>query len=491
MKISFSDKFNSNDNLVIIYSNKNLLLKKNKLSMTVKYLIEKVEKLKKSKESFTEFFTIPDGKQIKKVLISKIKPKSGTSYTEALAGRILSQLERNNIEKVTVIIEVDSNRKDLLKSIKDLTYGFLMKDYRFEKYKTITKKDFKILSISFAFVATQSEKRILENHIQMVKGIYLTRDLVSEPANELYPEKFVQLCNVLKKVGIKSEILNEKQIKKLGMNALMGVAQGSVKPPRVLVMKWNGKKDKNFANPLSFIGKGVTFDTGGISIKPSGGMEDMKWDMGGAAVTAAIMKYLSEINPKLSYAGIVGLVENMPSSTAYKPGDIIKSYKGINVEVLNTDAEGRLVLADIITYGCEVYNPKIVIDFATLTGAIVVALGQHYAGLYSNDDIIADKLYDSGIDTNEKVWRMPLHDDFDKELNSPFVDLKNIGAGRYGGSITAAQFLQRFIPPKTKWAHLDIAGTTWKNNGDLMNSKGATGFGLTLIADFIDTYFKK
>jgi len=277
-------------------------------------------------------------------------------------------------------------------------------------------------------------------------------------------------------------------MKKIGLNCLLAVSQGSARKPRVMEF-FNKKSPKNV--DVLFVGKGVCFDSGGISLKPSAGMEDMKWDMGGAAVTAAIMKYLSEINPKLSYAGIVGLVENMPSSTAYKPGDVIKSYKGINVEVLNTDAEGRLVLADIITYGCEVYNPKIVIDFATLTGAIVVALGQHYAGLYSNDDIIAEKLYDSGIDTNEKVWRMPLHDDFDKELNSPFVDLKNIGAGRYGGSITAAQFLQRFIPSKTKWAHLDIAGTTWKNNGDLMNSKGATGFGLTLIADFIDTYFKK
>ena len=219
-------------------------------------------------------------------------------------------------------------------------------------------------------------------------------------------------------------------------------------------------------------------------------MEDMKWDMGGAAVTAAIIKYLSEINTNFSYAGIVGLVENMPSGTAYKPGDIIKSYKGINVEVLNTDAEGRLVLADIITYGCEIYKPKVVIDFATLTGAIMVALGQHYAGMFSNDDILAEALYKSGIETNEKVWRMPLHDDFDKELNSPFVDLKNIGAGRYGGSVTAAQFLQRFVPPKTKWAHLDIAGTTWKNGGDIINSKGATGFGLTLVADFIDRYFE-
>jgi leucyl aminopeptidase len=290
------------------------------------------------------------------------------------------------------------------------------------------------------------------------------------------------------KKNMYTKILKEDKLKKIGLNCLLAVSQGSARKPRVMEF-CNKKSPKNV--DVLFVGKGVCFDSGGISIKPSAGMEDMKWDMGGAAVTAAIMKYFSEINPNISYAGIVGLVENMPSSTAYKPGDIIKSYKGINVEVLNTDAEGRLVLADIITYGCEVYNPKIVIDFATLTGAIVVALGQHYAGLYSNDDTIAEKLYDSGINTNEKVWRMPLHDDFDKELNSPFVDLKNIGAGRYGGSITAAQFLQRFIPPKTKWVHLDIAGTTWKNSGDLMNSKGATGFGLTLIADFIDTYFKK
>jgi leucyl aminopeptidase len=254
-------------------------------------------------------------------------------------------------------------------------------------------------------------------------------------------------------------------------------------------MEFSKKNTKKNVDIL-FVGKGVCFDSGGISIKPSGGMEDMKWDMAGSAVTASIMKYLSEIKTNFSYAGIVGLVENMPSGTAYKPGDIIKSYKGINVEVLNTDAEGRLVLADIITYGCEKYKPKIIIDFATLTGAIMVALGQHYSGLFCNDDKLAEVLYQSGIDTNEKVWRMPLHDDFDKELNSPFVDLKNIGAGRYGGSVTAAQFLQRFVPKDTIWAHLDIAGTTWKNAGDIMNNKGSTGFGLTLIADFISKYFK-
>ena len=484
MKISFSDKINSNDNLVIIYSDKNLLLKKKKLSTTEKNLIEKVEKLKKSKESFTDFFTIPDGKQIKKVLISKIKSKFGTSDTEALAGRILNQLERNKIEKVTVIIEVDSNRKDLLRSIKDLTYGFLMKDYRFEKYKTITKKDFKILSLSFSFAVTQSEKKILENHIQMVKGIYLTRDLVSEPANELYPEKFVQLCNVLNKVGIKSEILNEKQIKKLGMNALMGVAQGSVKPPRVLVMKWNGKKDKNFANPLSFIGKGVTFDTGGISIKPSGGMEDMKWDMGGAAVVAGLMYTLAIRKSKANVVGVVGLVENMPDGNAQRPGDIVKSMSGQTIEVLNTDAEGRLVLADVITYVRKKYKPSLMIDLATLTGAIIVALGDRYAGLFSNSDSLAKKIQKSSISTQELVWRLPMDSKFDKLLDCSVADMKNITGTRGAGSITAAQFIKRFVG-EVDWAHLDIAGVTWSKRGTDYSRPGGNGFGVRLLDDFV------
>ena len=362
--------------------------------------------------------------------------------------------------------------------LEDVVFGFVQKDYIYSVYKSDSKNS-----------KYKTSFKLSKNHIQLLKSINYLKQLVSEPSNIIYPESFVSLAQKnFNKKNMYTKILKEDKLKKIGLNCLLAVSQGSARKPRVMEF-YNKKSPKNV--DILFVGKGVCFDSGGISIKPSAGMEDMKWDMGGAAVTAAIMKYFSEINPNISYAGIVGLVENMPSSTAYKPGDIIKSYKGINVEVLNTDAEGRLVLADIITYGCEVYNPKIVIDFATLTGAIVVALGQHYAGLYSNDDTIAEKLYDSSINTNEKVWRMPLHDDFDKELNSPFVDLKNIGAGRYGGSITAAQFLQRFIPPKTKWAHLDIAGTTWKNSGDLMNSKGATGFGLTLIADFIDTYFKK
>ena len=371
-------------------------------------------------------------------------------------------------------VDIDCEDRNLLD---DVIIGFQQKDYIYSIYKKNSLKE-----------KFKTSYKLKKNNSEKLKSINFLKELVSEPSNIIYPDSFVKRTEkqiYKSKVNIKT--LDQKKIKKIGLNCLLAVSQGSAREPRVMEFS---KKNNSKNVDILFVGKGVCFDSGGISIKPSAGMEEMKWDMGGAAVTVAIIKYLSEIKTKFSYAGIVGLVENMPSGTAYKPGDIIKSYKGINVEVLNTDAEGRLVLADIITYGCEVYKPKIVIDFATLTGAIMVALGQHYAGMFSNDDGLSEALYKSGIETNEKVWRMPLHDDFDKELNSPFVDLKNIGPGRYGGSVTAAQFLQRFVPPKTKWAHLDIAGTTWKNSGDMLNSKGATGFGLTLIADFIDRYFK-
>ena len=251
-----------------------------------------------------------------------------------------------------------------------------------------------------------------------------------------------------------------KKKKKLEMNALMGVAQGSVKPPRVLVMKWNGKKDRNFANPIGFIGKGVTFDTGGISIKPSGGMEDMKWDMGGAAVVAGLMHTLAIRKSKANVVGIVGLVENMPDGNAQRPGDIVKSMSGQTIEVLNTDAEGRLVLADVITYLRKQYKPSLMIDLATLTGAIIVALGDRYAGLFSNSDSLAEKIYKSSIETKELVWRLPLDNQFDKLLDCSVADMKNITGTRGAGSITAAQFIEHFVGD-VNWAHLDIAGVTW------------------------------
>ena len=371
---------------------------------------------------------------------------------------------------INIISDLNANIIDYV------VYEFMQKDFIFNKY--LKKSTFSKYKTSYKLSPKNKSK---------LDAILLLKQLVSEPSNIIYPQTFAEI--VKRSINLRNtsvKILNKSKIEKLGLRCLLSVNQGSNKEPRVV--EFLKKTPKNDVDIL-FVGKGVCFDSGGISLKPSAGMEDMKWDMAGAAVVSAVMKYLSNINTKFTYAGIIGLVENMPDGSAYKPGDIIKSYKGVNVEILNTDAEGRLVLADIISYGCDIYKPKIVIDFATLTGAVMIALGQHYAGLYSNDDKLANTLFSSGLDTNEKIWRMPLHEDFDKELNSPFVDLKNITNSRYGGSVTAAQFLKRFIPKDTKWAHLDIAGVTWKPNGDKMNGKGATGFGLTLISDFIDKYF--
>jgi len=422
-----------------------------------------------NKESIFDYLIFFNNSQIDISIHPTIKPLS--QFHKNIMGSFMHDY---SVKFEASQVDIDCEDQNLLDSV---IIGFKRKDYIYSVYKKNSSKE--KFKTSFKLTKNNSEK---------LKSINFLKELVSEPSNIIYPESFVKrTIKQINKSSVNIKILDQKKIKKIGLNCLLAVSQGSARQPRVMEFS---KKNNSKNIDILFVGKGVCFDSGGISIKPSAGMEEMKWDMGGAAVTVSIIKYLSEIKTNFSYAGIVGLVENMPSGTAYKPGDIIKSYKGINVEVLNTDAEGRLVLADIITYGCEVYKPKIVIDFATLTGAIMVALGQHYAGMFSNDDELSDTLYKSGIETNEKVWRMPLHNDFDKELNSPFVDLKNIGAGRYGGSVTAAQFLQRFVPPKTKWAHLDIAGTTWKNSGDILNSKGATGFGLTLIADFIDKYFK-
>ncbi len=457
MKLQFNSINNSNQSI--------------KLSV---FFLEKSPK-KNNFKSFSynnsEIFKYKLSLEGSKILISIFSILNSSIFKTKVIGSFIYDI--SNKYSVTEI-EINSSNKLLLDNI---FLGFKQKDFIYAIYKKNTKKNI-----------FKSNYKTSNKNLNILESINFLKELVSEPSNIIYPEAFaIRTKKNINKKNVDIKILKKDKIKKIGLNCLLAVNQGSAREP--IVMEFS-KKNKKKNVDILFVGKGVCFDSGGISIKPSAGMEDMKWDMGGAAVTASIIKYLSNINTNFSFAGIVGLVENMPSGTAYKPGDIVQSYKGINVEVLNTDAEGRLVLADIITYGCEIYKPKIIIDFATLTGAIMIALGQHYAGLFSNDDKLSKYLYDSGIATNEKVWRMPLHDDFDKELNSPFVDLKNIGAGRYGGATTAAQFLQRFIPKDTKWAHLDIAGTTWKNNGDMMNNKGATGFGLTLIADFIDKYFK-
>ncbi len=314
------------------------------------------------------------------------------------------------------------------------------------------------------------------------KGVFLTRDLVSEPPNVLNPAEMADRCRKLSEIGLKVEVLGPKELAKLGFGALLGVSQGSVNEPRMVVMQWNGVSSgsrKPKEKPVAFIGKGVTFDTGGISIKGAGGMEDMKWDMAGAGTVIGLMATLAGRKAKVDAVGLVGLVENMPSGSAQRPGDVVTSYSGQTIEIINTDAEGRLVLADVIWYAQQKYDPKFMVDLATLTGAIIVGLGHEYAGMFSNDDALSQRLTIAGQDTGERVWRMPLDEAYDKLIRSDIADMKNIG-GRPGGSITAAQFIQRFVNSKP-WAHLDIAGTAWSTKDTAIAPKGATAFGVRLL----------
>ncbi|MDI2090617.1 leucyl aminopeptidase [Commensalibacter oyaizuii] len=321
----------------------------------------------------------------------------------------------------------------------------------------------------------------------VVSGAYLTRNLVNEPANRLTPPEFAKRIKELEALGVSVEILNKAEMEKLGFGALLGVAQGSDAEPQTVIMQWKGNPE-NKEPPLAFLGKGVTFDSGGISIKPAGGMEDMKMDMAGAATVVGLMKTLATRKAKANIIGVVGLVENMLSGNAQRPGDIVTSASGQTIEVLNTDAEGRLVLADILWYTQDRFKPRFMINLATLTGAIVVALGYEYAGLFSNNDELSKRLSDIGNNVGEKVWRMPMGPAYDKALDAQFADMKNIG-GRDGGSITAAQFLQRFVND-TPWVHLDIAGTAYTGKGTHGGPKGATSFGVCLLNQLVQEHYE-
>lgn len=313
-------------------------------------------------------------------------------------------------------------------------------------------------------------------------GVAFTQTLVAEPANILYPESFVERCRHLTELGLEITVLDETEMAELGMGALLGVAQGSVRKPRLLAMRWNGGAADSA--PVVFIGKGVTFDTGGISLKPGAGMDMMKWDMGGAGAVAGAMKALAGRKAKANVVGVVGLVENMPDGNAMRPGDIVTTMSGQTVEVLNTDAEGRLVLCDVVTWAQKAYSPKVVIDLATLTGAMVISLGQEYAGLFANDDQLADALLAAGEASDDKLWRFPLSATYDKLIDSPIADMKNIGP-REGGSITAAQFIKRYVDEGVAWAHLDIAGMAWHDKDGRTYAKGATGYGVRLLDRYI------
>jgi leucyl aminopeptidase len=367
-----------------------------------------------------------------------------------------------------------------------LGLGALLRAWRFDRYRTREKEEDKpkLERLAIAAAEPNAAKQAFAPMRAVADGVFLTRELVSEPPNILHPIEFAERCKGLEKLGVEVEVMGLKELQKLGFGAMIGVAQGSQHEPRLVVMQWKGApKNRRGAKPMAFIGKGVTFDTGGISIKPAGGMEDMKWDMAGAGTVVGLMAALAGRRAKCDVVGLVGLVENMPSGTAQRPGDVVKTYSGQTVEVINTDAEGRLVLADVIWYAQERFQPRCMIDLATLTGAIIIALGHEHAGLFSNDDELASRIIAAGAAVGEKAWRMPLGDAYDKQIRSDIADMKNVG-GRPGGSITAAQFIQRFVNVKDgpmPWAHLDIAGTAWSSKDQPTVPKGATAYGVRML----------
>tara|TARA_B100001057_G_scaffold232137_1_gene232346 strand:+ start:21 stop:1196 length:1176 start_codon:yes stop_codon:yes gene_type:complete len=365
-------------------------------------------------------------------------------------------------------------------------HGLKLKSYNFSKYKT--KKETRLISINVIGNKNKPSAQVQLRFKALEEGSFFARDLVSEPGNVLHPDEYAKRLNSLKKDGLKVTICDEKKLKKLGMNALLGVGMGSVRGSYLIVMEWNGAKNKS--KPLAFVGKGVTFDTGGYSLKPARFMEDMTYDMAGSAAVVGLMKSLALRKAKINAVGVVGLVENMVSGVAQRPGDIVKSYSGKTIEVLNTDAEGRLVLADALTYTERKFKPKLIVDLATLTGAIIVCLGSEYAGLFSNDNKLSDQIINSGQKVEEKLWRMPLHKNYDKLMDSKNADVQNINYVGGAGSTTAAQFLQRFILNKTPWAHLDIAGMAFSKYGGALNSRGATGFGVRLLNKLIEEYYE-
>jgi leucyl aminopeptidase len=372
----------------------------------------------------------------------------------------------------------------------DFALGVQLRAYAFDRYKTKRKEGEEKqgqITVTIAVPSVGAVEKAFAPRAAVAGGVAIARDLVNEPANVLYPEEFARRAGGLKKLGVAVDVLDVKDMKKLGMNALLGVGQGSEHESRTVIMRWNG--GKRGVAPIAFIGKGVCFDTGGVSIKPAGGMEDMKGDMAGAACVVGLMHALARRKAKVNAVGAIGIVENMLDGKAQRPGDIVTSMSGQTIEIINTDAEGRLVLSDVLHYVNEEFKPKFMIDLATLTGAIIVALGQEYAGLFANDDKLADRLVKVGNEVGERVWRMPLGPEYDKMIDSKFADMKNTG-GRHAGAITAAQLLQRFVD-KTPWAHLDIAGTGMGSPQTDINRSWGSGFGVRLLDRLVAEYYER
>ena len=416
----------------------------------------------------------------KTIFLVSIKKEIKTSDIESLGAKFHGYIDydRNN----NYFVNPDNVNSKIKNFVGYFLHGLKLKSYEFNIYKS--KKNKKIISINLIGNKNKLSEQDQLRFKALEEGTFFARDLVSEPGNILHPDEYARRINSLKKFGLKINTYDEKKLKKLGMNALLGVGQGSIRGSYLVTMEWNGAK--NNTKPLAFVGKGVCFDTGGISLKPAKFMEDMTYDMAGSATVVGLMKNLAVRKAKVNAVGIVGLVENMPGGNAQRPGDIVKSYSGKTIEILNTDAEGRLVLADALTFTEKKFKPKFMVDLATLTGAIIVSLGSEYAGLFSNDDKLSNQLIEAGEKVDEKLWRMPLHKNFDKLIDSKNADMQNINYVGGAGSTTAAQFLQRFVLNKTPWAHLDIAGMAFSKYGGALNSGGATGYGVRLLNKLIE-----
>ncbi len=478
---------NNNSDFYIFFCEKNFSFNSKKLSFVDINYKEINSLLLKNKDEDYFVFNYHSSKP-KKIIFVNQKDNKDEFKNQNIGGKVISEIK--SAKEINVIFS--NENKSLENYYFNFFLGCFLKKYSFTKYKTIFKKNENAKEI-INLLITSSNKNFfikIKNNIEnIINGVFLTRDLVSEPPNYLNPERFVSEIKKLSKLGLKVDVFDYSKMKKIGMNALLGVSQGSKNLPYFVTITWKPNNSKN-KKPLSFIGKGVCFDTGGISLKPAKFMEDMKYDMAGAGAVVGLMKTLALRKSKSYVVGAVALVENMPGGSAQRPGDIVKSYSGKTIEVLNTDAEGRLILADAIYYIDEQYKPELIVDLATLTGAIVVSLGSEYAGLFSNNDKLSEKLIKAGEIENEKLWRFPLHKNYDKLMDSKIADMQNINYSGGAGSITAAQFLQRFLKNSTPWAHLDIAGMAWTKKDLETIPTGATGYGVKLLNKFVEKYYE-
>ncbi len=483
LKINYFDKkkISNKNKAIFVHLNTKISEFKGNFDHTINQkIINFLKKNKRTKEN--KIISLNQDFDQKLIVILLVK-NNNELESEKLGAKFFDFIKSNEVEDITIQGPNFSESKKYNIIFYSFVHGAELKSYEFNLYKTNKKN--KIINFNIKDKDIAQKKKNLD---AILNGVNFTRDLVSEPGNILHPDEYARRLLTLKKFGLKVTVYDEKKLKSMGCNALLGVGQGSIRGSYLVTMEWNGAKSKS--KPLAFVGKGVCFDTGGISLKPARFMEDMTYDMAGSAVVAGLMKGFALRKAKINAVGVVGLVENMPGGNAQRPGDIVKSYSGKTIEVLNTDAEGRLVLADALTFTEKKFKPNFIVDLATLTGAIIVSLGSEYAGLFSNNDKLSKQIFDAGEKVDEKAWRLPLHKNYDKLMDSKNADMQNINYVGGAGSTTAAQFLQRFILNKTPWAHLDIAGMAFSKYGGALNPSGATGYGVRLLNKLVEDNYE-